>query len=132
MATLTDAVRPSSSSSAASRRWDPDAWSCPDPERCVRCDCSVASPSTPGAGVVNFILDNQAVTDFIPHIQEDVDQCLVLGCGRPYQYQPLKQQCNTEEEDPEDEEELLLLLGDKTLLLSSSQDEDEDDARYDW
>ncbi|KAJ9577151.1 hypothetical protein L9F63_006273 [Diploptera punctata] len=124
MAALTDAP-------PASRRWDPDAWSCPDPQRCVRCDCSVSSPSTPGAcftkGSISYILDNQCVDDNTSH--EEQQDWLILGSNRPYQYQPLDHGIEQvleedDEEDGEDDDDdlSLLLLEDKCLLEEQVED----------
>jgi hypothetical protein len=135
MAALTDAAPPSRRQQ--NRFWDSDAWSCPDPQRCVRCcDCALTSPSTPRAGVVNFILDNQAA-DFEDHedIQEEDDErWFLVGYRRPYQYQPLVQrdeeldvddEDEEEEENEEEEDELTVLLLEEKTTLTLPVDEDE-------
>jgi hypothetical protein len=131
MAALTDGVL--SSRRQQNRIWDSDAWSCPDPQRCVRCDRAVTSPSAPGAGVVNFVLDNRAAgcedddRDVSP--EEDAERWFLVGCKRPYQYHPLvKEEFDVDHEDGDDAEEedelAVLLLADKmTLLLPVDEDE---------
>ncbi|KDR16758.1 hypothetical protein L798_09286 [Zootermopsis nevadensis] len=132
MAALTDAVL--SSRRQQNPIWDSDTWSCPDPQRCVRCDCAITSPSTPGAGVVNFVLDNRAADcedeDGVCSLEDDAERWFLVGCKRPYQYQPLVKgggefDVDHEDGDNEVEEELaVLLLEDKmTLLLPVDEDE---------
>lgn len=135
MAALTDAAPPSRRQQ--NRFWESDAWSCPDPQRCVRCDSAVTSPSTPGAGVVNFILDNQAADcedeDHGSSPEEDSERWFLVGCKRPYQYEPLVQGDadlgeDDEEEDEEEEaedDELDVLLREQKSSLLVPVDEDE-------
>ncbi|GFG36919.1 hypothetical protein Cfor_05364, partial [Coptotermes formosanus] len=126
MAALTDAAPPSRRQQ--NRLWDSDAWSCPDPERCVRCDCAVASPSTPAAGIVKFILDNQAASyegdDHEDSPGEDGERWFMVGCRRPYQYEPLAQGVLDREEGDGEDELAVLLVEEKTSLVVAD-DEDE-------
>ena len=125
MAALTDAAPPSRRQQ--NRLWDSDAWSCPDPERCVRCDFAVSSPSTPAAGIVKFILDNQAAgcedDDHEDSPDEDGERWLMVGCRKPYQYEPLAQE-DLDREDDDEEELAVLLVEEKTaLLVGDGEDE---------
>lgn len=126
MAALTDAAP--LSRRQQNRLWDSDAWSCPDPERCVRCDCAVPSPSTPAAGIVKFILDNQAAgyedDDHDDGPDENGESWFLVGCRRPYQYEPLAQGDLDQEEDDEEDELAGLLLEEETTLVAA-HDEDE-------
>jgi hypothetical protein len=135
MAALTDAAPPSRRQH--SNFWESDAWSCPDPQRCVRCDCAVTSPATPGAGVVDFVLDNQAAdcedVEQEGSPEEDSERWFLVGCKRPYQYEPLLQggadfeedDDEEEEEDDDDDDELgaMLLEQKSTLLVPVDEDE---------
>lgn len=133
MAALTDGTP--SSRRQQNRIWDSDAWRCPDPKLCVRCDCALPSPSTPGAGIVNFVLDNRAADcedeDSDGDLEEVDERWFLVGSKRPYQYQPLVKgdgEFDVDHEDGDNEEEedelAVLLLEDKiTLLLPVDEDE---------
>jgi hypothetical protein len=126
MAALTDAAPPSRRQQ--NRLWDSDAWSCPDPERCVRCDCALSCPSTPAAGVVKFILDNQAAgyedDDREDSPDEDGERWFTVGCRRPYQYEPLAQEDLDREDEDERDDLAVLFVEEKTaLLVADGEDE---------
>jgi hypothetical protein len=81
------------------------------------------------------VLDNQAADcedgDHEGSSEEDNERWFLVGCKRPYQYEPLVQgdadfEENDEEEDEEDEDDeldVLLLEQKSTLLVPVDEDE---------
>jgi hypothetical protein len=84
---------------------------------------------------VDFVLDNQAADceDEEQHdgLEADSERWFLVGCKRPYQYEPLVQggadleEDEEEEEEEEDEDELGALLLEQKSALLVPVDEDE-------